>query len=210
MEGFLYLNLEVNSGRKWFQMPANQSIFPKFSGGGPHRRSEKVILQGAVDIIEESHGAKLDGESERHGELRRNAIRTIREYLKAKVRGRCEHVEGHLNKSRPRLAYRLLGLSRSADGVTLSEETEIRARWVAYLEELYRVDVDPPSRVFSANDAVTLVTGTHGQWARRRPGRSPGIGRVSERHRQVDEVLLAAYIDFRKASESICSLVEDP
>ena len=74
------------------------------------------------------------------------------------MRGICEEVESHLWSSDPRPAYRGIralrsskppprcSSVRSADGVTLTEDSEIRARWAGYFEELY--SAEPPGREF--------------------------------------------------------------
>ena len=80
----------------------------------------------------------------------------MRRDKEAQVRGVCEIVESHLWSTDSRHAYRgiltlrssrpspLCTTEKAADGTTLTGESEIRARWGGYFEELYRVD--PPGR----------------------------------------------------------------
>ena len=77
----------------------------------------------------------------------------MRRDKEAQVRGVCETVENHMWSTDSRPAYRGIRMLRSsrpphrcstvkaADGTTLGE-SEIRARWAGYFEELYLVE--PP------------------------------------------------------------------
>ena len=78
----------------------------------------------------------------------------MRRDKEAQVRGVCEAVESHLWSTDFRPTYRGIrtlrfsrppprcSIVKAGDGTTLTGESEIRARWAGYFEELYRVD--PP------------------------------------------------------------------
>ena len=121
------------------------------------------ISEGTLRLIDESRVARLNGDQEAR-KLRRLALRSLRADKEAHVRSICERVENHLWTSDSRPAYggiRALrsskpvprvGAVRSASGELLTEESEVRARWASYFEQLYRAETpatlldiaDPP------------------------------------------------------------------
>ena len=54
------------------------------------------VYQGTLDIIDQSHRARLNGRTELFRELRRKTVRVLRVDKEACVRGICEGVEHHL------------------------------------------------------------------------------------------------------------------
>ena len=114
--------------------------------------SESFLTKETLNTIEESRWAILEGRTGEYRELKREAVRAVRRDKEAQVRGVCETVESHLWSTDSRPAYRGIRTLRSsrappccstvkaADGTTLTGESEIRARWAGYFQELYRVD----------------------------------------------------------------------
>ena len=102
-----------------------------------------------------SHRARLNRRAELFRELRRQTVCALRVDKEAYMRGICEGVEHHLWSSDSRPAYRgirTLRLSkpvprctavRAEGGGLLTEESEVKARWAIYFEQLYQAD--PPS-----------------------------------------------------------------
>ncbi len=132
----------------------------------PPRKIEDGISQETIDIIEKCRRARLDGETGRHRELRRDAVRAMRGDQESRIQGLCESVESHLYTGDARPAYKALRKLRSsastprcptvraADGAILSDEPAVKARWAGYFEELYCAD--PPSRGLP-DEGVTAV-----------------------------------------------------
>ena len=110
----------------------------------PPRKIEEGISQETIDIIEECRRARLDGETGRHRELRRDAVRAMRGDQESRIQGICESVESHLYTGDARPAYKALRKLRSsastprcptvraADGAILSDEPAVKARWAGY------------------------------------------------------------------------------
>ena len=128
----------------------------------------------------------------------------MRRDKEAQVRGACETVESHLWSSDSRSAYRGIRTLRSsrlpprcstvkaADGTTLTGESEIRARWAGYFEELYHVD--PPTVSFQG---MLTLSGM------RTVDRILALRVLTERLRDFRIGLLTAYVDLRKAFDSV-------
>ena len=80
------------------------------------------------------------------------------------MRGICEGVEHHLSSSDSRPAYRRIRSLRSSklvtqctvvraeDGRLLTEESEVKARWAGYFEQLYQAD--PPAVELDVRDCI--------------------------------------------------------
>ena len=115
------------------------------------------VSEGTLRLIDESRVARLNGDQEAR-KLRRLALSSLRADKEAHVRSICERVENHLWTSDSRPAYEGIrtlrsskpvprfGSVRSASGELLTEESEVRARWASYFEQLYRAD-PPASRL---------------------------------------------------------------
>ena len=105
--------------------------------------------------MEESRRARIEGRTGQYRELKREAARVVRKVKEAQVREICETVDSHMWSTDSRPAYRGVPTFRFsrppprcstvkvADGTALTGESEIRARWAGYFEELYRVDPPP-------------------------------------------------------------------
>ena len=116
------------------------------------------------EIIDESRRARLDGKKGLYKDLRRKAVKSIREDAERRVQEVCLQVECHLGTADARPAYMALRKLRSgkssqrdctvkaADGKILVEESEVKARWAGYFEELF--NVDPPSRTLPDEGAA--------------------------------------------------------
>ena len=111
------------------------------------------VSEGTLRLINKSREARLSGDPEAR-KLRRLTVRSLRADKEAHVRSVCERIEGHLWSGDSGAAYREIralrsskpvsGVSsvRSAGGELLTGESEVRACWAAYFEQLYRAD--PP------------------------------------------------------------------
>ena len=118
------------------------------------RTSKSILTKETLNIRSESRRARLEWRTGQYRELKREAVRAVRRDKKAQVNGVCEAMESHLWSTYSRPAYRGIQTLRSsrappccstvkaADGTALTGESEIRARWARYFEELYRVN--PP------------------------------------------------------------------
>ena len=108
-----------------------------------------------LDTIDQSRRARHNGRVELFRELRRKTVRALRVDKEACVRGICEGVKHHLWSSDSHPAYRGICTLRSSKpiprcpavraegGELLTEESEVKARWVSYFERLYQAD--PPA-----------------------------------------------------------------
>jgi len=84
-------------------------------------------------------------------ELRRKAVRVLREDKEANVHGICEGVEHHLWSIDSHPAYRGIYTLRSSKpvprctaviaegGRLLTEESKVKARWAGYFERLFKM-----------------------------------------------------------------------
>ena len=119
------------------------------------------VSEGTLRLIDKSREARLSGDPEAR-KLRRLTVRSLRADKEAHVRSVCERIEGHLWSGDSGAAYREIralrsskpvsGVSsvRSAGGELLTGESEVRACWAAYFEQLYRAD--PPATRLSVPD----------------------------------------------------------
>ena len=135
--------------------------------GVQRRTKQSFVSAGTADVIERGRRARLNGERGLARELAREAAGALRADKEAQVRGICEEVENHLWTSDSRPAYRgirALGPSKPAPqcsavksdgGVLLTEESDVRARWAEYFEQLYKAD--PPAVGLDCRDAVAHV-----------------------------------------------------
>ena len=120
------------------------------------RHSPSFLTKKTLNVIEESHRARLKGKTGQYRELKREAVRAVRMDDEAQVRGVCETLESHLWSTDSRPAYRGIrtlqcskpppccSTLRAADRTTLTEESDIRARWTGYFEEMIRLDPPRP------------------------------------------------------------------
>ena len=119
---------------------------------GVRRRARKgFVSEDTLRLIDKSREARLGGSLEAR-KLRRLALRSLRADKEAHVRSVCGRIEGHLQTGDSGAAYEgiralrssksVSGVSsvRSASGELLTEESEVRARWASYFEQLYRAD----------------------------------------------------------------------
>ena len=112
-------------------------------------RRRRILSQGTLDIIDQSHRARLNGRAELFRELRRKTVRASRVDKEAYVRGICEGVEHHLWSSDSHPAYRGIRALHSSKtvprctavrvegGGLLTEESE--ARWASILSSHTRL-----------------------------------------------------------------------
>ena len=118
---------------------------------GTHCRARKNFdFQVALDTIDQSCRARLNGRAELFMELRRKTGRVLRVDKEAYLRGICEGIEHHLCTSDSRPAYRGICALRSSKpiprctavraecGRLSMEETEVKAHWADYFERLYQ------------------------------------------------------------------------
>ena len=123
---------------------------------GTHHRSKKnFVSQGTLDTIDQSRRARLNGRADLFQELRRKTVRALRVDKEAYVRVICEGVEHHLWSSDSHPAYKGIRTLRSfkpiarctavraEGGGLLTEESEVKACWAGYFEQLYQAD--PPA-----------------------------------------------------------------
>ena len=116
---------------------------------------KNFVSQEILDTIDQSCSARLNSRDELFRELRHKTARALRVDKEADVQRIGEGVEHHLWSSDSRPAYRgirALCFSkpiprctavRAEDGVLLTEESEVKARWACYFERLYQAD--PPA-----------------------------------------------------------------
>ena len=126
------------------------------------------MSQGALDTIDQSRRARLNGRAELFRELRRKTVRALRVDKEAYVRGIWEGVEHHLWSRDSRPANRgihalrsskpipLCAAVRAEGGRLLTEESEVKARWAGYFERLY--EADPPAVELDVR-GVTVTVG---------------------------------------------------
>ena len=113
---------------------------------GTHQRAKKnFVSQGTLDIIDQSHRARLNDRAELFRELRRKTVRALKVDKAADVRG----VEHHLWSSDSRPAYRGVRALcsskpipqctavRAKCGGLFTEESDVKARWAGYFVQLY-------------------------------------------------------------------------
>jgi len=123
---------------------------------GTHRRAKKnFVSQGTLDSIDQSCRARFNGRAEPFRLFRCKTARALRVDKEGYVRGICEGVEHHLWSGESRPAYRGICALHSAKPVTwctavrveghglLTEESEVKALWAGYFEQLYQAD--PPA-----------------------------------------------------------------
>ena len=118
--------------------------------GTHHRARKNFVSQGTLDIIDHRRRARLNGRAELLRELRRKIVRALKLDKEAYVQGICEGVEHHLWSSNSRPAYRGIHALHSSKpiprrtavraegGGLLTEESEVKARWSGYFEQLYQ------------------------------------------------------------------------
>ena len=123
--------------------------------GTHHRAKKNFVSQGALDTIDQSGRARLNGRAELFRELRHKTARALRVDKEAYVQGICEGVEHHLWSSDSWPAYRGIHALHSSKpiprytavraegGRLLTEESEVKARWAGYYDRLYQPD--PPA-----------------------------------------------------------------
>ena len=116
---------------------------------------KNFVSQRALDTIDQSHRARLDGRAELFRELRHKTVLALSVDKEAHVRGFCEGEEHHLWLSDSHPAYRRIcalcsskpipwcTAVRVEGGGLLTEESEMKARWASYFEWLYQAD--PPA-----------------------------------------------------------------
>ena len=159
----------VNEGPEVLWTAFKTGILDVASGCIPKapRRARDGMSAETVEIIDESRRARLDGKKGLYKDLRRKAVKSIREDAERRVQEVCLQVECHLGTADARPAYMALRKLRSgkssqrdctvkaADGKILVEESEVKARWAGYFEELF--NVDPPSRTLPDEGAAAVV-----------------------------------------------------
>ena len=126
-------------------------------GERPRSRSG-VASEDTLRNIEESRAARLAGDLDHYRTLARRTRALLRRDKERYVRELAENVEGCFDANNLRPAYRALKKLRSksttqtttirtADGRTVTDADEVRARWAEYFEQLYVAE--PPSRQLS-------------------------------------------------------------
>ena len=80
----------------------------------------RILSQGTMDTIAQSHRNRLNGRAVLFRELRRKTVSALRVDKEAYVRGICEGVEHHLWTGDSRLAYRGIRALRSSKPIPLS------------------------------------------------------------------------------------------
>ena len=123
------------------------------------------MSQGRLDTIDQSRRARLNGRAELLRELRCKTVRALRVDKEVYVRGICEGVEHQMWSSDSHPAYRGIHALHSSKpiprctafraegGRLFTEESEVKARWVGYFEQLYQAD--PPAVEFDVR-GVTI------------------------------------------------------
>ena len=114
-----------------------------------------------------SHRARLNDRAELFRELRHKTGHVLTVVKEADVRGICEGVKHHLWSSDSHPAYRGIRALHSSkpvlrctavrakgDGL-LTEETEVKARWAGYFEQLYQAD--PPVSNWMSGVLLSLL-----------------------------------------------------
>ena len=105
--------------------------------------SKSFLTKETLNIFEKSRRARLEGRTGQYRDMKREAVRAVGWDKEAPVRGAtCDQLtldRPTLRSSRP--PPRCVTV-KAADSTTLTGESEIRARWAGYFEELYRAD--PP------------------------------------------------------------------
>ncbi len=135
---------------------------------GARRGAKKgFVSAGTLEIIGRARSARLDGKRDLSRALTRDVVHSLRTDKEAQVRGLCEVTENHLWSSNPRPAYRAIRELRSSkpapqcatikaeDGVLLTEESAVRARWAEYFEQLFKAN--PPAVGLDTVGAVAPV-----------------------------------------------------
>ena len=74
----------------------------------------RILSQGTLDTIDQSHRARLSGKVDLFRELRCKTLPALRVDKEAFVRGICEGVEHHLSSSDSCLAHRGIHALRSS------------------------------------------------------------------------------------------------
>ena len=126
-------------------------------GERPRSRSG-VASEETLTTIEESRAARLAGNRDQYRALARRTRALLRRDKERYVKDLAEEVEGCLSANNLKPAFRALKKLRSkpttqvstirtADGRTVSDACEVRARYAEYFEQLYTVE--PPSRQLS-------------------------------------------------------------